>query len=152
MDGDPFGSFDDGFLIFIWKSYKDLKKIFMEAGQGQRYIVLGTTDIGKSLFTIFWICYLATLKKKVVWKLASGRYYLLDFSLEVAVARGPVKDDTHPDLQSVFDDRSSWLIIDGKQEAPLGDRCRMLLVCSEKKTNHHEFSKHGKSKTYYLPV
>ena len=152
MDGDPFGSYRHRFWILIRKSYKDFKKIFMEAGQGDKYIVLGTAGIGKSLFTLFWICYPATLKKKVVWKLSYGAYYLLDFSLEVAVAQGPVFNCTHPDLQSVFSDPSSWLIIDGKQKSSLPYECSMLLACSAKTSNYHEFSKHGKCQTYYLLV
>ena len=80
-------------MLWIQKSYKDLREILMESNPSERRIVLGTTGIGKSLFTIFWICYLATVKEgKVVWRFAINEFYLLDFNEEVAIIWGPSMD------------------------------------------------------------
>jgi hypothetical protein len=63
-----------------------------------------------------------------------------------------VKDLLHVDMQSVLNDSSIWLILDGQQRNPLIYPCRMLLACSMKRNNHHEFGKNGLARELFLPV
>ena len=66
VSGDPFSTFPGGFLVWVRECYLDLKEILASAEAGMRFVLLGTSGIGKSYFSIFWICYLATMKKRVV--------------------------------------------------------------------------------------
>jgi hypothetical protein len=124
----------------------------MKSGPSARAIVLGTPGIGKSIFTIFWICYLATWKDKVVYRSSNSRFYLLDFSKEVAIAQGLTTNMLHPKLQSVLNDPSSWLILDGHQKHHLDDACHTLLICSMNVNDYKEFGKDHKAREWYLPV
>jgi hypothetical protein len=63
-----------------------------------------------------------------------------------------VQDLFHADMQSVLNDSSTWLILDGQQRYPLIYHCRMLLACSMKRNNHHEFGKHAGAKKLFLHV
>jgi hypothetical protein len=149
---DPFGIHNEESVIWIRKCYKDLRDILRKSGPSDRAIVLDTTGIGKSIFTIFWICYLAARKEKVIYRSPNSRFYLLDFSKEVAIARGPTTDMLHPDLQSVLNDPSSGLILDGHQKHRLDDACRKLLAYSTNMNNYKEFGKDRKAREWYLPV
>jgi hypothetical protein len=132
-----------------------------KAKPGDRFTLLGTSGIGKSYFTIFWICNRATLKEKVVWKV-NDTFYLLDFSVsneasssenaKVAKAYGPFQINDL-ELREVFDDPAAWLIIDGKQKGDFDCQCHILLACSStKEENHNEFSKSQLVTTLYMPV
>ncbi|KAG0577285.1 hypothetical protein KC19_5G145100 [Ceratodon purpureus] len=152
---DPFANYSGPFLIWVRKCYVDLKNMLVEEEAkelGQRFILLGTAGIGKSFFTIFWVCYLATKKKRIVWKLDNGSCYLLDFSQDAVTEQGPVDTLNHPVLVQVVNDVDSWLIIDGGLKTGLQYKCNILLACSAKKENHHEFGKGGRVKFWYLPV
>ncbi|KAG0612632.1 hypothetical protein M758_6G042800 [Ceratodon purpureus] len=152
VSSDPFGNYPNGFLLWVRKCYKDLKEILAKAEASERFTLLGTAGIGKSIFTIFWICYLATLKVKVVWKFASGTCFLLDFSdAENATVYGPFKEDER-ELGVVYNDRAAWLIIDGGQRCDLQHTCHILLTCEAKKENYKQFSKDQMVKVLYVPV
>jgi hypothetical protein len=68
---------------------------------------LGTSGTGKSFFTIFWACYLAIKRKRIVWKLASGSCYLPNFSQGAITAQGSVDTLNHFGLQEVLRDANS---------------------------------------------
>ena len=84
LKADPFGNFTDGILLWVCKCYTDMKDIISAATPCRRFTILGTSGIGKSIFSLFWIRYRATLKEKVVWKVG-GEFYLLDFTIEDSV-------------------------------------------------------------------
>jgi hypothetical protein len=161
VSGNLFSNFHEGFLIWIRQCYKDLKEIMAKAKPGDRFTLLGTSGIGKSYFTIFGVCYRATLKEKVVWKV-NDTFHLLDFSVsneassfenaKVAKAYGPFQRDDL-ELREVFDDPAAWLIIDGEQRGDFDCRCHILLACSSiKEESYHEFSKSQLVRTLYMPV
>jgi hypothetical protein len=101
---------------------------------------------------LVWISYLATQKKKVVFKSTDNLLYLLDFSLPEAKAFGPYEKWSDLDLRVVLYDPTAWLILDGGQEKALGYSCRMLLACSNKKANYHHFAKHPNCRIRYIPL
>lgn len=154
LSEDPYVNFPGGNLIWVRECYKDLQQTFAKANPGEKFTLLGTAGIGKSFFTVFWVCYLATLKGKVVWKFSSGLCYLLDFSEEVPIAYGPFQllTDFSEELSVVYQDPSAWLIIDGGQPSALECNCHILLACSARKENYKEFSKNQMVSIRYLPV
>jgi hypothetical protein len=152
--GDPLGNLptETGYLIWIRKCYEDLMSILVGAKEGLRFIFRGTAGVGKSLFTLVWISYLATRRKKVVLKSTSDTFYLLDFTLAEAKAFGPFLHVSDLALGDVLYDSTAWLILDGRQGGGLEFPCHMLLACSNKKANYHEFAKNPKSSVRYVPV
>jgi hypothetical protein len=153
----PFGDLGEKpFLIWIRKCYADLKKVLEETIKDpmfRRFVILGTAGIGKSVFTIFWVCYLATTGVKVAWRTHRMQIFILDFSQKVATVSGPFADFNHGAVRSVVEDREAWLILDGDQRDPLAFECHMLLACSIRKRNHHEFLKNvSLTKRFFLPV
>lgn len=105
----PFGEYSQPFLIWVRKSYSDLRDILekeeaKELGRRcRRFILLGTADIGMSFFTIFLVSYLTTKNERVVWKVYEHLSYLLDFRQDAATVAGPVTLE-HPILQLVLYD------------------------------------------------
>ena len=93
LKSDPLGDFQGKFLLWVRECYTDMTDIMSIANVGQRFTILGTSCIGKLLFTVFWICYWATLKEKVVWKMNKNQWYLLDFTLPLAKAYGPLSEE-----------------------------------------------------------
>ena len=116
------------------------------AEPGQEFVLLGTSGIGKSLFTLFGICYLAILKEKVIWQIFKDKLYLLDFSKEDS-PKVSVGDNG---LQRVFDDPNAWLIIDGGQPDCLYHACHILVACSVKRDNYMKYSKGNAQIRYVL--
>jgi hypothetical protein len=155
VSADPLGNYGGGILILVRKAYTDLKQIILDEAKERKrrkFIVLGTAGIGKSYFLVFFICYLATQKIKVVWKFSNGDHYLLDFTQDVAEALGPFRDSSTRVLREVFNDLKGWLIIDGQQTTRLPYRCQVLLACCAERDNYYEFSKSDDCKKFYCPV
>ncbi|KAG0603575.1 hypothetical protein M758_10G103900 [Ceratodon purpureus] len=151
VSGDPSLNFMKGYLLGIRECYIGLKKILEKPKRpGDCFIVLGTSGIGKSCFSVFWICHLAARKKKVVWKLHSN-FYLLDFSDEAAKFDAQL-EESDPKIQEVFRDRDAWLIIDGGQEGSIDCACHILVPCSDQKKNYAKFLKIQRFSVLYLPV
>ena len=151
VSGDPFSTFPKGFLIWVRECYLDLKEILAGVEVGMRFVLLGTSTIGKSYFSIFWICYWATMKKRVVWKI-NGDFYFLDFSNEVSSAAYGPYQKTDSVLKEVFEDPHAWLIIDGAQKGGFTCACHILVPCSAQRDNYFEFSKNHNVKLLYVSI
>lgn len=133
-----------GFENAIWRQRRLVK--------GSLYSIHQAS--GSLFFTIFWICYQATLKEKVVWKFSNNTCYLLDFNSEassVPKAYGSFQlDDSCPG--EVLEDPDAWLFIDGEQSCSLHHECHILLACSGRDDNHNKFSKNLMVITLYILV
>jgi hypothetical protein len=154
VSGDMFGNFEEEFLNWIRKCYKDLAGILATVKRGKRFTLLGTSGIGKFFLIIFWICYRATLKEKVVWKFSNITCYLLDVSDEASSVPKAYSlfrlDD--PCLEEVLENPDAWLVIDGEQSCSLHHECHILLACLSRYDNHKELSKNLMVRTLYIPV
>lgn len=162
VSGDPFVNYRGSFVVWVRKCYIDMIYILVneEAKQlghrlmGQRSILMGTGGIGKSFFTILWVCYLATRKKRIVWSVVPDLYYLLDFSQEAATVHGPVDALNHVLLQ-VLNDTDVWLIVDrmnGGRSIGSGCMCNILVTCFAERNNYHGFGDGPHVEIRYLPV
>ncbi|KAG0606796.1 hypothetical protein M758_9G168400 [Ceratodon purpureus] len=150
VSGDPFVNFSKGYLLGIQECYRDLKKILEDSKVGDCFVVLGTSGIGKSCFSVFWVCHLAANKEKVVWKLHS-KFNLLDFNGKAAKFDGQL-GEYDPKIQEVFRDGDAWLILDGGQKGSIDCDCHILVPCSDSQQNYTEFSKLQRVTKLYLPV
>ena len=125
VSGDPLLNFPKGYLLGIRECYRDLKKILEDSEAGRCFVTLGTSGIGKSCFSVFWVCHLAANKKKVIWKLHK-KFNLLDFSDEAAKFDGQL-DESDPKIQEVFRDGDAWLILDGGQTGGIDCACHVQI-------------------------
>ncbi|KAG0577762.1 hypothetical protein KC19_5G179600 [Ceratodon purpureus] len=148
---DPFANYTDGFVVWIRKCYRDLKEILTKAATSDRFVLLGTAGIGKSVFTLFWICFRVTLGEKVVWRTSEDAWYLLDFSKEGPASVRRFQESAH-ELKSVLDNSEAWLILDGGQRGPLTYACHILVACLVKKENYNKFSKNQLVSLRYVPA
>ena len=151
LSADPLNNYDGSILLWVRDCYRDLKTILETAAPSASFIVKGTSGIGKSYFSVFWICYLAERKKEVAWKV-QNRFFVPDFShVKAAKAYGPVGADDSG-LRKVLYNRDAWLVIDGEFKNDLCYKCHILLPCSAQKENYKEFEKGLRVTTLYMPV
>ena len=159
LSADPFLNYDGEILLWVRDCYRDLKKILETAEPSERFIVMGTSGIGKSYFSVFWICILAARREKVAWKVNDDDFFVLDFSdeasstgdVKAAKAYGPF-GTAERELQEVLGNRKAWLIVDGQYKRKVNCVCHILLPCSAQERNYREFPKGGLVRTLYMPV
>ncbi|XP_024537685.1 uncharacterized protein LOC9638530 [Selaginella moellendorffii] len=147
LDSDDYGQ---PFLLWKRKAYASLEsKILEQLNNFTSFIVLGTAGIGKTFFGYHWIIRLGQMgHEKVLYK--DGKFvYILNLRRRCAEGRYDVSDQI---ICEMLDDPSMWLVIDGKQKAPLPRRCRVLLVPSSRKKNYGKFGKGGLCCMLYMSV